>query len=417
MITSCEIIEKRSWEIRQPKNIIRVLNNLPHFKDTFLYTIDKNVLSGLESFTLQEAIDILSAYSVSHRRVKFVLDPLTSSICKNASELEPMQISSILYAFAELNYMNLEILQNILPSLLSKISSIENSFIIGSIFTSIGKLRWLNPDLLNALCEWVSSNIETCRTRDLMSMVVTLGNLNYVPNNSEVLRQKLDQVEIHTDNKFILINYIWALSVIGWVTNDQLQLILNEGFSKSVLENLKNKKVLEKLQNINTLARSLPSYNGPYLTTKIFSSSQSKTKKMDLKDSVIDCLKMTYPTPLYMNTQTENTIGINIVSEIIVNDKLKALPLKDISTEFSNEDIVKKSSNDLHNILIFAWNFQDYTIDNNQLQGFNKIALSILRSKGYVCVEIPYFEFEENEKMTDKIKYISTKIKNQLSSD
>lgn len=59
----------------------------------------------------------------------------------------------------------------------------KTSAMIGSIATSLGKLRFLNASIMNKLTEWAIYNMKLLRSQDLCSILLTLATIGYRPDN------------------------------------------------------------------------------------------------------------------------------------------------------------------------------------------------------------------------------------------
>ena len=54
-----------------------------------------------------------------------------------------------------------------------------------STLTSIGRLRYLQPKVMDSIAEWMHERVEVLNVKDLVQFLITSANLNYTPTNSQ----------------------------------------------------------------------------------------------------------------------------------------------------------------------------------------------------------------------------------------
>ena len=54
-----------------------------------------------------------------------------------------------------------------------------------STLTSIGRLRYLQPAVMDSIAEWMHERVDVLNVKDLVQFLITSANLNYAPTNSQ----------------------------------------------------------------------------------------------------------------------------------------------------------------------------------------------------------------------------------------
>ncbi|CAG2056049.1 unnamed protein product, partial [Timema podura] len=150
-------------------------------------TGDDEAAKLVAGISLSQMIRVLSTLANKRRRSTPLLRSLAFNIGRKTEHLDMKQATDTLYAMAVLNFPNEVLLEKVASDLCECVPNNDRSAVVGSVLTSVGLMRYKHTELLDVLSDWVTVNIDTCRTQDLCSLLQTLAMLNYRPSNESQL--------------------------------------------------------------------------------------------------------------------------------------------------------------------------------------------------------------------------------------
>ncbi|XP_064097833.1 FAST kinase domain-containing protein 4-like isoform X2 [Macrobrachium nipponense] len=413
-----DTVQRRWVEVKGAKEIQIIYSNHELFSLDFLGRLDDRTIELAEEMSYVELSGIFCALGTVKRRATPVLRALAFHMAKQEDKLPPKQLSNILFAMYSLSFPDQVLLEKVGKDLIPQVASITRPPVIGAILFCMGQMRWRQQSLLEVISEWVENNTDSCRINDLVSLVLTLACVTYTPTNAETLFMKiiskLDNSSISRET--VWLDVVWSLALLGRATNDHIASVLDPSFAsktRSVAQHLRMGIKL-KLLNINAVAKlMMQSYNGPFLDTADFRDiiiTQSRNELL-LSKHVQSMLHNFLPPPKYIQENIQTPLGIFVDCEIAVDQKGKPIPIQDYSDNFGEANSAKPLPEGATKMIVFVWDYKDYTIGSQELTGVNKLAVYLMEKIGYKVVQVPYFEYNMRGKTIKNIQYLENKIK------
>lgn len=228
-IKICRLLAK--IPLPQQENKIRSIQDMK--KSAELETIlnvacDDEAIQLIKSLPLTQKIRVLSSLAKKKARSPAVLKSLSQSIALTKGEFNLKESSDILYALTILNYNDDQLLQRTSSDICREIVQNQDKMaVVGSIITSLGYLKYKNPQLLDTLSKWMVKKMELSRPRDLISFMVTLALVNYRPTNLKDIEVKiLPKITAENVSTSEWLDFVWALSVLELHQTKYLESVL-----------------------------------------------------------------------------------------------------------------------------------------------------------------------------------------------
>jgi len=89
--------------------------------------------------------------------------------------------------------------------------------VITTLSTALGHLKYLDKQIVTAICQWMLDNFDNCQPEDFLPVVVMLGKLAFVPDS---LKQQLMSVIVdklllpEVPSQQLRLDFVWGLAVI-----------------------------------------------------------------------------------------------------------------------------------------------------------------------------------------------------------
>ena len=64
------------------------------------------------------------------------------------------------------------------------LDKVDRTAVVRSTLTSIGRLRYLQPAVMDSIAGWMHERVDVLNVKDLVQFLITSANLNYTPTNS-----------------------------------------------------------------------------------------------------------------------------------------------------------------------------------------------------------------------------------------
>nr|CAD7438424.1 unnamed protein product [Timema bartmani] len=195
-------------------------------------TGDDEAAKLVAGISLSQMIRVLSTLANKRRRSTPLLRSLAFNIGRKTEHLDMKQATDTLYAMAVLNFPDEVLLEKVASDLCECVPNNDRSAVVGSVLTSVGLMRYKHTELLDVLSDWVTVNIDTCRTQDLCSLLQTLAMLNYRPSNEsqlfDVLVKHLTVAAV--PNPVAWLDVVWSLVVLDRATAQHVTSVLSPEF-------------------------------------------------------------------------------------------------------------------------------------------------------------------------------------------
>ena len=131
--------------------------------------------------------------------------------------------------------------EKLCDELVHHIEKVETTPVLRSILTSLGQLKYLHTSLLDSILTWYSAGIGAgwvMSSKDMTTIVITLATLNHAPvQHSALLEHVSQQLKNVSDTlpEHVWLDTVWSLTVLGKVTSEQLESVLNPVFYNVIL--------------------------------------------------------------------------------------------------------------------------------------------------------------------------------------
>ena len=376
--------------------------NYDLFHEQILQKYDEMAVEVIPNLTLTELDKLIEILAVVKRRNKTVLQEIAANISRQKDCFDIKSCSQLLHNLKKLNYPNTNILMKISEDLSAFIPSTMDSSLIKSILIPLNFLNWRNSKLLNVISFWFERNYDISSSDDLISFIITLGNVNYKPKNFKRLVDIVLPNISKVDNPTIWLDFVWSLVLLGIAKPHHIESVLNDNFIKSLPENkmcakYKNEDKLqtiyfESLRNVESIDKFLDKTNQSLIYFKF------ENKRNSLKLDVLNTISMFAYVPKFFFPLIKTQLGFKYDGEIAINEDGLVIPI--MSTEKNKKKVA---------ILICDFSF--YTVDERHLLGINSYIVRTLSKYGYKVLIIPYFEYNQNRTTSKKIEYIRRKLK------
>lgn len=189
---------------------------------------DRRAADICEILPIEQNLQVLASLAKEKSRSILVIRTISEKITKYAANLNLKDCSGIFYAYATFSYDDEVVLAKVGEHVLRELQmNTDKMAVVGSIVTSLGKLRYRDADLLNALTGWIVERHQLCRPKDLVSLLMTLAMLNFPSEHAATIRSTIVPLIKSADlppNQWL--NYVWSLSVLGLHESSHLASVL-----------------------------------------------------------------------------------------------------------------------------------------------------------------------------------------------
>ena len=299
-----------------------------------------------EDFPPSDLAAILKALAMSKRRNVPLMKALSFYLTKHRGLLDIKQLADALFSLNRLSFRDPVTLETICSELENKLADTgaEGAAVIRSVLTSLGQTRFLSTSLMDAICLWYQSR-EKVEPRDMVTLLVTLSNLNYKPPaHMEMLKQFASSLEpgpFRSLKRYELVwlDVVWAMVSLDLVNHFHLDSVLNSSFHNLLLYSGDNKNMAAslKLLNINAAAKLLhPDYQGPVLNVEEDPLLRDMKispglPKVQLRQKVLEAFASIAPPPRFLNLDVNSLLGCQIDGELVCDSKGSPLPVIELN--------------------------------------------------------------------------------------
>ncbi|XP_001950421.2 FAST kinase domain-containing protein 4 [Acyrthosiphon pisum] len=374
-------------------------------------TGDDEAAKLISSISLPQMVKVLSTLGAKKKRSTTLLRSLAFNIGRCSEKMDIKQSADVLYALAILNFPDEVLLEKVSADVRSIMSTTDRPSVIGSIVTSIGILRYRDPDLLETLSTWLEKHIDECKQHILISYLLTLAYVNYKPNNMDNIIQVFKNTKQFNDvgNLSTWLDIIWSLVVLEKADNEHLASVLSPDFISNLMKLKGNRVVSIKLLNINGYAKTKLDYKGPLLdsNSENFKLELVRSKdKQALMTTMIDTLSIMFPSDNFVKTDVKTDLGFIIDAECMLDSKLNPIPL----------DSSRVKSPDTHLIAFMLTGFHDTCRGcHNEPNGISALNARLAHTLGYKVLSVPYTELGTRDTLVNSVQYLKESLKNLLS--
>lgn len=177
-----------------------------------------------------------------------------------------------------------------------------------------------SADILESLTQWTLKYSEICRPQDVSALFLTSAILKFDSANIEEVQQKLVKTIVQQDfNKSVdWLNHVWALTMLGIPTNEQLESVLSKTFTDNLQSDKNGLTATSKMKllNINSYAQLMATgYEGELIPPEsdVYNVPLAHPKgKQVLVNGLLDALKSLLPANNYINSSVDSKMGFLI---------------------------------------------------------------------------------------------------------
>lgn len=385
-------------------------------------TGDDEAAKLIGKISLPQMIKVMSSLAAKKRRSLPLLRSVAFNISASSDKVDIKQGADVLYASALLNFYDEVLLEKVCSDLYDCILQNKKRAVIGSIATSLGILKYRDAELLDTLSEWYVQNLEVCQTQDIVSLLMTLATVYYIPRNADVLFSKLNS---HMDSADMglsqWLDTVWALTILDRATAEHYESVLGGKFVNQLtgfdIDDMSMATKL-KLLNINGSAklRAKDDYKGPLLDTSAdpWKVQLSRPReKQTLITSVLEAISNLLPSSQYITTNIDMGMGFLIDAEFMVDNKLTPMPLVDKKT---GVPINRSDSRRGIKVAILVLDYHDTTRRSSSMTGVAALSVELSRLSGYKVLAVKHSDFMSHNKLVARVQFLEQQLKSLIQN-
>jgi len=414
----CKALERRWVEIKDGKIFCGLLRYSDQFSPQFLAKLEDRLAELSEDFPPSDLAAILKALAVSKRRNVPLLKALAFYLTKHRGLLDIKQLADALFSLKQLNFKDPVTLEKICSELEVKVGNTgeEGGAVLRSVLTSLGQLRYLSTSLIDAICSWYQAR-EKVEERDMVTLLVTLSNLNYKPPTHTEMLQKfastLEPGQFRHLNRYemVWLDVVWAMVALDLANHSHLDSVLNSNFHNLLLYSGENKNLGAsiKLLNINAAAKLLhPEYKGPVLNVEEDPLLRDLKispglAKVQLRQKVLEAFASIAPPPRFLNLDVNSLLGCQIDGELVCDTKGSPLPVVELNT------LPEGASK----VALMVASFQDCLINGSEA-GSTALNIRLLQADGYKVMMVRHDMLQPDMTVVARVKFLELVLQNAL---
>ncbi|XP_046435074.1 FAST kinase domain-containing protein 4 isoform X1 [Neodiprion virginianus] len=373
---------------------------------------DDEAAKLISTLSLAQMTQVLTTLAHKRRRSLPILRSLSYHISRSTEKMNVKECADILFSLAVLNFPDEVLMEKVSSELIIRIPENNGTAVIGSVVTSLGFLRYKNTELLDALCEWILAEPRSLKPQYITSLLLTLATVLHIPFNMTELQKAFIKPLKETDVSAseVWLDVVWATVILGIADPVQVACTLDSVFIQKLtdLQCLTMPRKV-KLLNVNAAAKLLiPNYTGPFLNEDLNSHetfiNRPKEKQLYVT-SVHDTLSNLFASSTCLKINENTGMGFIIDAECYVDDKCNPLPIGQAA----------KHSNATR-LAVISLYYNDFCRGVQECVGLYSLIIRLLQAKGYKVVLVPYTEFNPQDKLVTRVKYLKEKIRLTVQS-
>lgn len=183
------LIQLRWVEINSAKELLKILYKTSEISSEFFAKLENKALELLDKMTIHELHKLLCILTEKQHRSMPLLRAISYHVTRKQDSMNIDYMMNFMYACNVLRFFDQQLLQCISTNLCPEIINVKQPFIISSLLTSFGHLKWRHTVLLDLFTDFMEKNFSRCREQEFTSYVMALARLNYKPtgNQAQVL--------------------------------------------------------------------------------------------------------------------------------------------------------------------------------------------------------------------------------------
>ncbi|XP_061392733.1 FAST kinase domain-containing protein 4 [Musca vetustissima] len=369
---------------------------------------DDEAAKLIASISLPQMVKVMSTLAARKRRSTPLLRSLAFNISSSTEHLDLKQCGDVFYAMATLNFQDSVLAAKLCADIQVALpKNTDKSAVIGSILTSLGILKYRDLDILESLTQWTIKHSDICRPQDLSALFLTSAMLNFKSTNLEEVQQKLAKTIVQQDfsKSSDWLNHVWAMTILGLSTNQQLESVLSKSFAEKIQSEKTGLNATSKMKllNLNSYAQMMATdYKGELIPADsvIYNVPMAHAKgKQVLVNGLLDALKSLLPSQNHVSSLVDSKMGFLIDAMCVFDNKRNPLPL-----DKTHKDAIK--------VALMVVDYHDICHGTHKsATGITTLSFDLLEKSGYKVIPIPYNEFNTSDKLLKRVQYLESKFK------
>ena len=338
-------------------------------------------LNLASKFTSDECLKALQNLANTRTRPVLLIEKLVHGVSKSVDEFDLKQLSDLLFCLSRLSFVDEALLPKVCAALITAKKEKNASPVLGSSISSLQRLRWKDPMLLDDLSVWIHKNLETFRNPT--NFIYTLALMNHSPQNLDSLLPMVwKDVSSSSANPIEKLNFLWSIAVLNSETSKKiLKDNLEEIFKPSFLEffgsapqmipqwvKICNLHAASKFKNIKlTVPENLHSDVMKFSEKNDKTLLVSKTQDILFKDM----------DPQLYSTFVPTTMGFPIDLVCNLDNRRRAVPLNINSPSCTK-------------VAVMVCSYHDTCQPTKEPLGFKRLEQRLLEQRNFKVVCLPY---------------------------
>lgn len=418
-------LERRWVEIRDGKVFASLIYYQDQFSGQFMAKLEDRISEVMEDLAPGDMVIILGQLARRRRRTVPLLKSLSFYIWKHKSSLDVKQISDCLFAFTQLSYKDKDTAEKLCNEMVGKVAEVEATPVLRSVLRSLGQMKYLHTPLLEAIMTWYTRDLESearrMEVKDMTTLLLTLATLDHVPLEHSrlldlIVKELGDASSSLPEN--VWLDTVWSLTVLGKVTHNQLQSVLNSNFYNVILYQSSSKQIGNTLKvlNINAAAKLLiQDYTGSTLSVEDDALMKNikvypGVAKVQYNKSVLEAFSTLFPPPRLSNLEVNTLMGFVAEAEAVLDADGRPLTVQEFSDGYGAKAPSKPLPEGGRRLTLVTASFQDCLL-GGQMSGVTSLNVRLLEAMGHEVLVVNYTQWPVRDTLVSRVKLLDDRVK------
>jgi len=386
------------------------------FSGQFMAKLEDRISEVMEDLAPGDMVIILGQLARRRRRTVPLLKSLSFYIWKHKSSLDVKQISDCLFAFTQLSYKDKDTAEKLCNEMVGKVAEVEATPVLRSVLRSLGQMKYLHTPLLEAIMTWYTRDLESearrMEVKDMTTLLLTLATLDHVPLEHSrlldlIVKELGDASSSLPEN--VWLDTVWSLTVLGKVTHNQLQSVLNSNFYNVILYQSSSKQIgnTMKVLNINAAAKLLiQDYTGSTLSVEDDALMKNikvypGVAKVQYNKSVLEAFSTLFPPPRLSSLEVNTLMGFVAEAEAVLDADGRPLAVQEFSDGYGAKAPSKPLPEGGRRLTLVTASFQDCLL-GGQMSGVTSLNVRLLEAMGHKVLVVNYTQWPVRDTLVSR---------------
>jgi len=428
-------VERRWFEVDDSHTFVSILHYGDTFSQSAMNKFEDRIAEMAEDMSAVELATIYSKMGSTRRRSIPLLRALAFNLQKKRSDesdpqssLNMRHISNCLFAMSQLSYVDKGLLDYLCEQF--SLDKVDRTAVVRSSITSLGRLRYLQPKVMDSIAEWMHKRVDVLNTKDLAQFLITSANLNYAPASSQILfdeiKSRVTPKELGT-SVHVWLDVVWSLCILGLQEHKHLESVLTADFCIRLLNSHLKKNgggstgIQMKLLNVNAAAQFLtPGYKGPLLNLDdhpALASLPVKEGKMQISQSILSIFFNIASPPTHSRTHVDTQMGFVVDAECVLESKnasqLRPVEITGLQGLGIPLDQVQSIKENQCRVALLVVSFSEGLV-SRQESGIVSLNRRLLEARGYKVLCVRHDDLSPKADVVTKTKELIARLKMSL---